>query len=113
MALHIKEQKGILNLRILKYLILPAKISSHDSRLIGGASKMANMQTSFTCHSQRPACFRSVGRRNKFVPKAAAQATDDLGFKMMRRGVKEASNETLLSPRFYTTDFDAMENMFS
>jgi magnesium-protoporphyrin IX monomethyl ester (oxidative) cyclase len=47
------------------------------------------------------------------VPKAAAQATDDLGFKMMRKGVKEASNETLLSPRFYTTDFDAMEDMFS
>lgn len=72
------------------------------------------MNASFTNNQlHRPACFRRAGHRARMVPKAAAQATDDLGFKMMRRGVKEASTETLLSPRFYTTDFDAMENMFS
>ena len=36
-----------------------------------------------------------------------------MGFKLMRRGVKEAADETLLSPRFYTTDFDEMEELFS
>ena len=44
---------------------------------------------------------------------AASSDKNALGFKMMRRGVKEASDETLLSPRFYTTDFDEMEELFS
>jgi len=43
----------------------------------------------------------------------AAAATEDLGFKTMRNGVKVASDETLLTPRFYTTDFDEMERLFS
>jgi magnesium-protoporphyrin IX monomethyl ester (oxidative) cyclase len=33
-------------------------------------------------------------------------------FEMMRQGVKVAAAETLLSPRFYTTDFDEMEQLF-
>jgi magnesium-protoporphyrin IX monomethyl ester (oxidative) cyclase len=49
--------------------------------------------------------------RPSFV--ARATESDDMGFKMMRRGVKIASDETLLSPRFYTTDFDEMEELFS
>jgi len=75
---------------------------------------MANMNMKFAQNKlHSPACFRQAARKSRFAPRAAAQATDDLGFKMMRKGVKEASNETLLSPRFYTTDFDAMEEMFS
>eukprot|EP00898_Chlorokybus_atmophyticus_P002118 jgi/Chlat1/2907/Chrsp2S04663 len=35
------------------------------------------------------------------------------GFEIMRKGVKVASSETVLTPRFYTTDFDEMERMFS
>ena len=36
-----------------------------------------------------------------------------MGFKTMRRGIKEASAESVLTPRFYTTNFEAMEEMFS
>merc|ERR1711970_1537869 len=42
---------------------------------------------------------------------AAANANNE-GFKLMRDGVKVAADETLLTPRFYTTDFDEMEQMF-
>jgi len=35
------------------------------------------------------------------------------GFKEMRKGIKEAADETLLTPRFYTTDFDEMERLFN
>ncbi|ACO65909.1 predicted protein [Micromonas commoda] len=31
----------------------------------------------------------------------------------MRDGIKEAASENLLTPRFYTTDFDEMEQLFS
>ena len=47
----------------------------------------------------------------------AGEATNSdaekLGFKTMRSGIKEAADENLLTPRFYTTDFDEMEQMFS
>lgn len=58
-------------------------------------------------------CFRQTAPRARFVAKATAATSGDLGFKMMRKGVKEAASETILSPRFYTTDFEAMEDMFS
>jgi magnesium-protoporphyrin IX monomethyl ester (oxidative) cyclase len=45
--------------------------------------------------------------------RTTAQTQSDLGFKMMRSGVKEAADESLLTPRFYTTDFDEMEQLFS
>ena len=46
--------------------------------------------------------------------RAAAGAVDtDTGLKMARDGIKEAANENLLTPRFYTTDFDEMEQLFS
>jgi len=54
------------------------------------------------------------GSRSPVVRVQAAAATDEeLGFKTMRSGVKVASDETLLTPRFYTTDFDEMEQLFS
>ena len=37
----------------------------------------------------------------------------ETGIKKMREGIKEAANENLLTPRFYTTDFDEMERLFS
>jgi magnesium-protoporphyrin IX monomethyl ester (oxidative) cyclase len=35
------------------------------------------------------------------------------GFQTMRDGIKVASDESILTPRFYTTDFDEMEQLFS
>jgi hypothetical protein len=58
-----------------------------------------------------PRCGRS--RRACAPARAAAAAGENLGFKTMRRGVKEAADETVLTPRFYTTDFDEMEELFS
>ena len=61
-----------------------------------------------TVRSVRPAV---VARR---TVRAAAGAVDtDTGLKMARDGIKEAANENLLTPRFYTTDFDEMEQLFS
>lgn len=41
--------------------------------------------------------------RGRVVRARAAASANDLGFKTMRDGVKVAAEETLLSPRFYTT----------
>jgi hypothetical protein len=41
--------------------------------------------------------------RGAVVRVQAAAASDNLGFKTMRAGVKEDSDETILTPRFYTT----------
>lgn len=34
-----------------------------------------------------------------------------MGFELMRDGIKKASKETILTPRFYTTDFEAMAEL--
>lgn len=48
------------------------------------------------------------------VARATETSTgEEMGFKLMRKGVKQAQAETVLSPRFYTTDFDMMEQMFN
>ncbi|KAK9786692.1 hypothetical protein WJX73_003154 [Symbiochloris irregularis] len=59
-----------------------------------------------------------VARRCPVAARAAAAAPgtvneESLGFKTMRRGIKEAASESILTPRFYTTNFEAMEDMFS
>ncbi|KAL4448635.1 hypothetical protein ABPG75_005854 [Micractinium tetrahymenae] len=64
----------------------------------------------------RPAC-RPAARRSAVQPVRAAAAqgemVDDMGFKLMRKGVKVAAKETILSPRFYTTDFDEVDEIFN
>ena len=45
--------------------------------------------------------------------RAAADVDQETGIKKMRDGIKEAASENLLTPRFYTTDFDEMEQLFS
>jgi magnesium-protoporphyrin IX monomethyl ester (oxidative) cyclase len=54
-----------------------------------------------------------VASRVVRVQAAASTSTSDLDFKKMRDGVKVAADETILTPRFYTTDFDEMEQLFS
>ena len=44
---------------------------------------------------------------------AGAAVDNETGLKMARDGIKEAASENLLTPRFYTTDFDEMEQLFS
>ena len=43
----------------------------------------------------------SAVRRAPMIVRAAAkeEAVDEMGFKMMRKGVKVAANETILTPR--------------
>ena len=53
----------------------------------------------------RPSAPRCVvrGRSRVVRARAAASTPEDMGFKTMRSGVKVAADETLLTPRFYTT----------
>ena len=53
----------------------------------------------------RPAARSSAARRATVQPvrAAAAEQVDDLGFKMMRKGVKVAAKETILTPRCAAT----------
>jgi magnesium-protoporphyrin IX monomethyl ester (oxidative) cyclase len=53
----------------------------------------------------------SQARRAR-VAVRASQAVSEEGFEMMRKGVKVAAEETVLTPRFYTTDFDEMADLF-
>jgi magnesium-protoporphyrin IX monomethyl ester (oxidative) cyclase len=63
--------------------------------------------TMMKANSQMSRMARSGARPAKacrgIVRVQAAAASENLGFKTMRAGVKEASDETLLTPRFYTT----------
>ena len=51
----------------------------------------------------RPASRAVTIGRSRVVCARAAASTGDMGFKTMREGVKVAADESLLTPRFYTT----------
>lgn len=72
------------------------------------ALKMQSQQlTSSRVVASRTVPFKAgVCRRSVVAVRAAAQtqsARDNLGFELMRDGIKKASADTLLTPRFYTT----------
>lgn len=59
-------------------------------------------------------CAARVSRARTVSVRATAQDLNSgLGFETMRDGVKVAAKESILTPRFYTTDFDEMEQIFS
>lgn len=67
-----------------------------------------------TVASPKVAGRRGVRPAGRMVAARAAEAKKgDMGFDTMRSGVKVAAEESLLTPRFYTTDFDEMEELFS
>lgn len=45
----------------------------------------------------------SRASRARVARVSAKAASAEVGFKTMRDGIKEASDETILTPRFYTT----------
>jgi len=52
---------------------------------------------------------RSSRRRAALSVRASATVVDeDTGIKLARKGIKEAADENVLTPRFYTTDFEEM-----
>ena len=83
-------------------------------------SNYSAMQTTKTMQTtRRGMAARSPARASRSratsvrIQATAASQDKNLGFETMRDGIKVASDETVLSPRFYTTDFDEMERMFS
>lgn len=57
--------------------------------------------------------LRPTRRTSQRVHAATQEETSELGFKMMRDGVKAAAEESILTPRFYTTDFDQMDELLN
>lgn len=72
-------------------------------------------KTMMNKRASAPRGLRSISSRASSVRVCATAAAEDknLGFATMRDGIKVAADESVLSPRFYTTDFDEMERMFS
>jgi len=83
-----------------------------------GARAVHGQRTTFRAGNRtgsfaRAAPIRKAARSGVKVMAEAKMDDQNLGFKTMRSGIKEAADENLLTPRFYTTDFEEMEQMFS
>ena len=72
--------------------------------LLGGRPSLRQ-----NARQQSRVAFRAQPARASAQAAPAGTDEQQLGFNMMRKGIKEASAETVLTPRFYTTDFDEME----
>ena len=76
---------------------------------VRGAAKLSKASRTRTATLAAPKGLRGASLKVR----AAADVDTETGIKKMRDGIKEASDENLLTPRFYTTDFDEMEQLFS
>jgi len=78
------------------------------SASLAGKSKVFSSKTNKSISSNR-----KVSKITTTVRATGTMVDDKTGIKKMRDGIKEAADENLLTPRFYTTDFDEMEQLFS
>ena len=68
------------------------------------ASMMSNKALGMRASAAGKTARRAaVVSSRKSIVKPMAAASSDLGFEKMRDGIKVAADETLLTPRFYTT----------
>ena len=80
-------------------------VASFASQLLGGRTALRQQQAQQCRSAVRAQPVRAAAQ--------VAEKEASLGFKTMRSGIKEAADESVLTPRFYTTDFDEMEELFS
>jgi len=70
-------------------------LKMHSQQMAGSSRVVARRTVPFNS---------SVSRNSAVAVRAAAQThTDNLGFELMRDGVKKAAADSILTPRFYTT----------
>lgn len=81
-----------------------AMASSTLSLRLNAACPAASLASSALC--AKPQQLRLAAHSSRVVMSAEAKEKP-------RAGSKEPTNETLLTPRFYTTDFDEMEQVRS
>ena len=80
-------------------------VASFANSLLGGRTALRQAQAQQSRSAARAQPVRAAA--------TVAEKDASLGFKTMRSGIKEAAAESVLTPRFYTTDFDEMEELFS
>ncbi|EEH51926.1 uncharacterized protein MICPUCDRAFT_49742 [Micromonas pusilla CCMP1545] len=86
---------------------------SATARVAARASLRSSRDTSRIARLPKSAARRAASSARLAVRAAGAAVDQETGIKKMREGIKEAADENLLTPRFYTTDFDEMEQLFS
>ncbi|CAL6424242.1 unnamed protein product [Bathycoccus prasinos] len=77
------------------------------------SASLASKSKVFSSKTNKSISNRKVSKITTTVRATGTMVDDKTGIKKMRDGIKEAADENLLTPRFYTTDFDEMEQLFS
>jgi len=82
--------------------------------MLANSSSRVSMRSVKARAVRRSVKGRSAPRGVRVAAAATTPSGADskTGIKMMRKGVKEAADENILTPRFYTTDFEEMEELF-